>query len=138
MPDYVVKGGVTYRFVSDHLGSPRVIINVATGEVVQRMEYDEFGKVTLDTNPGFQPFGFAGGIYDRQTGLVRSGLGIMMRRRDGGRRRIRLGLMVGIRICSDIALMIRLTLLMFMDFTGNIPNQEEVYTMLMNVETEDI
>jgi len=27
----------------------------------------------LDTNPGFQPFGFAGGIYDQHTGLVRFG-----------------------------------------------------------------
>ena len=26
-----------------------------------------------DTNPGFQPFGFAGGIHDRDTGLVRFG-----------------------------------------------------------------
>jgi RHS repeat-associated protein len=37
------------------------------------MDYDEFGNVTQDTNPGFQPFGFAGGIYDRHTGLVRFG-----------------------------------------------------------------
>jgi RHS repeat-associated protein len=73
VPDYLVKGGVTYRIVSDHLGSPRVILNVATGEIVQRMDYDEFGKVMLDTNPGFQPFGFAGGLYDYQTGLVRFG-----------------------------------------------------------------
>jgi RHS repeat-associated protein len=29
--------------------------------------------VTQDTNPGFQPFGFAGGLYDGQTGLVRFG-----------------------------------------------------------------
>jgi RHS repeat-associated protein len=29
--------------------------------------------VLLDTNPGFQPFGYAGGIYDRDTGLVRFG-----------------------------------------------------------------
>jgi len=37
------------------------------------MEYDKFGRVTLDTSPGFQPFGFAGGLYDRDTGLVRFG-----------------------------------------------------------------
>jgi RHS repeat-associated protein len=37
------------------------------------MEYDEFGRVLLDTNPGFQPFGFAGGLYDLDTGLVRFG-----------------------------------------------------------------
>jgi len=32
-----------------------------------------FGNVLNDTNPGFQPFGFAGGIYDPETGLVRYG-----------------------------------------------------------------
>ena len=32
--------------------------------VVQRVDYDEFGRVTSDTNPAFQPFGFAGGLYD--------------------------------------------------------------------------
>jgi len=40
---------------------------------VQRMDYDDWGNVTNDTNPGFQPFGFAGGIYDRDTNLVRFG-----------------------------------------------------------------
>jgi RHS repeat-associated protein len=37
------------------------------------MDYDAFAQVLLDTNPGFQPFGFAGGLYDRDTGLVRFG-----------------------------------------------------------------
>jgi RHS repeat-associated protein len=73
VPDYMVKDGITYRILSDHLGSPRLVVNSATGEIVQRMDYDEFGNVTLDTNPGFQPFGFAGGIYDLHTGLVRFG-----------------------------------------------------------------
>ncbi len=73
VPDYMVKGGVTYRMVADHLGSPRLIVNAATGEIAQRMDYDAFGRVLQDTNPGFQPFGFAGGIYDQQTGLVRFG-----------------------------------------------------------------
>jgi RHS repeat-associated protein len=40
---------------------------------VQRLDYDEFGVVTLNTNPGFQPFGYAGGLDDEQTGLVRFG-----------------------------------------------------------------
>src|SRR5207302_1808715 len=39
----------------------------------QRMDYDAFGNVLLDTNPGFQPFGFAGGLYDRDTKLTRFG-----------------------------------------------------------------
>jgi RHS repeat-associated protein len=33
--------------------------------------FDEFGNVLSDTNPGFQPFGFAGGIYDVHTSLLR-------------------------------------------------------------------
>jgi RHS repeat-associated protein len=73
VPDYLVKDGAKYLVVSDHLGSPRLIVNSETGDVAQRLDYDAFGRVTLDTNPGFQPFGFAGGLYDGQTGLVRFG-----------------------------------------------------------------
>jgi RHS repeat-associated protein len=69
----MIKGGVTYRIISDHLGSPRLVIDTATGTVAQRMDYDEFGNVINDTNPGFQPFGFAGGLYDQDTKLVRFG-----------------------------------------------------------------
>jgi len=71
IPQYLVKNGVTYRILSDHLGSPRLVVDATSGAIVQRMDYDEFGNVITDTNPGFQPFGFAGGIYDRDTGLVR-------------------------------------------------------------------
>lgn len=74
VPEYMVKAGVTYRFVVDHLGSPRWIVDAATGAVVQELRYDAFGNLLLDTNPGFQPFGFAGGLYDHQTGWVRFGL----------------------------------------------------------------
>src|SRR5207249_4166446 len=73
VPDYMVKGGVTYRIVSDHLGSPRLVIDTAAGTIIERIDYDEFGNITADTNPGFQPFGFAGGLYDQHTGLTRFG-----------------------------------------------------------------
>ena len=73
VPDYMIKGGVTYRIITDHLGSPRLVVNTSTGQIVQRMDYDEFGNATNDTNPGFQPFGFAGGLYDPDTKLVRFG-----------------------------------------------------------------
>jgi len=73
VPDYMVKNGVTYRIIADHLGSPRLVVNTSDGSVVQRMDYDVWGNVINDTNPGFQPFGFAGGLYDQQTGLVRFG-----------------------------------------------------------------
>ena len=74
VPDYLVKGGLTYRIISDHLGSPRLIVKTTDGTIAQRMDYDAFGNVTLDTNPGFQPFGFAGGLYDRETELSRFGI----------------------------------------------------------------
>src|SRR5438105_8277468 len=73
VPDYIIKAGVTYRIVSDHLGSPRLVIDTTAGTIVERIDYDEFGNVTVDTNPGFQPFGFAGGLYDQHTGLTRFG-----------------------------------------------------------------
>jgi len=73
VPDYMVKGTSTYRIISDHLGSPRLVVNASDGSIVQQIDYDVWGRVTNDTNPGFQPFGFAGGLYDQQTGLVRFG-----------------------------------------------------------------
>jgi RHS repeat-associated protein len=73
VPDYMVKNGVSYRLLADPLGSPRLVVDSSSGQVAQRLDYDAWGRVTLDTNPGFQPFGFAGGLYDSRTGLVRFG-----------------------------------------------------------------
>jgi RHS repeat-associated protein len=72
-PDYMIQDGVTYRILSDHLGSPRLVVNAADGTIAQQVEYDEFGRVLSDSNAGLQPFGFAGGLSDRDTGLVRFG-----------------------------------------------------------------
>lgn len=74
VPAYMEKNGNTYRIISDHLGSPRLVVNIADGSVIQRIDYDVWGKVKSDTNPGFQPFGFAGGIYDQHTQFVRFGM----------------------------------------------------------------
>jgi RHS repeat-associated protein len=73
VPDYMRKGGDVYRFLVDQLGSVRLVVNVADGSVAQRITYDEFGNVVNDSNPGFQPFGFAGGLHDPDTGLTRFG-----------------------------------------------------------------
>lgn len=73
VPDLMIKGGMTYRIISDPLGSPVEVINTATGAVVEQITYDAWGTITSDTNPGFQPFGFAGGLYDADTGLVHFG-----------------------------------------------------------------
>jgi len=73
VPDFMIKGTNTYRIVKDHLGSPRLVVDIATNTVMQQMSYDVWGKVIQDSNPGFQPFGYAGGLYDRDTQLVRFG-----------------------------------------------------------------
>jgi RHS repeat-associated protein len=44
-----------------------------TATVAQTLDYDEFGRVLQDIAPGFQPFGYVGGLYDPNTGLVRFG-----------------------------------------------------------------
>ncbi len=42
--------------------------------MVKRIKYDTFGNVLNESNPAFAvPFGFAGGLYDRDTKLVRFG-----------------------------------------------------------------
>jgi RHS repeat-associated protein len=72
-PDYLIRGGVVYRFIHDPLGSVRLVINSTTGVVAQHIDYDEWGNVLADSAPGFQPFGFAGGLYDRDLKLARFG-----------------------------------------------------------------
>src|SRR5919109_1200630 len=61
VPDYMIRAGEKYRLVADERGSVRLVVNAATGQVAQRLDYDEWGRVTADTNPRFQPFGDAGG-----------------------------------------------------------------------------
>lgn len=73
VPEYMIHGGVTYRIFTDHLGSPRVVVNSTTGQVVQRTDFHSFGEIIQDSNPTLQPFGFAGGLYDPDTGLLRFG-----------------------------------------------------------------
>jgi RHS repeat-associated protein len=68
-----IKGSSSYRVVADHLGTPRLLVHSTSGAIAQRLDFDEWGQVTADTSAGFQAFGFAGGIYDPDTGLVRFG-----------------------------------------------------------------
>jgi len=73
MPVAMEKNGVKYYLTYDQVGSLRVVAD-ATGNVVKRIDYDSFGNIVNDTDPSFVlPFGFAGGLHDRDTGLVRFG-----------------------------------------------------------------
>jgi RHS repeat-associated protein len=72
VPDWMQANGTVYRIVTDHLGSVRLVVDV-NGTVAQRIDYDAYGRVLTNTNPGFQPFGYAGGLLDDVTGLTRFG-----------------------------------------------------------------
>ena len=69
----VIKGSTSYRVLADHLGSPRLVVDTSTGAIAQRMEHDEWGQVTAGTASRLTPFGFAAGVFDEDTGLVRFG-----------------------------------------------------------------
>jgi RHS repeat-associated protein len=82
VPALIVKpdplnGDKFYRVITDHLGSPTYIVNVANdSDVMLDASYDEWGNVTQyssSTGSWPVPFGFAGGLYDEDTGLVRFG-----------------------------------------------------------------
>ena len=69
----ILRGGARFHVATDQVGSPRVVV-AADGTVVKRLEYDAYG-VTTDLDPAFfLPFGYAGGLRDPVTGLVRFGL----------------------------------------------------------------
>ena len=72
-PILMRKGSVDYYIVSDIRGSVRMVVKTTDGNVLQKMEYDAFGKVLSDNNPGYTPFGYAGGLYEYKTDLVRFG-----------------------------------------------------------------
>ncbi|MEP6731922.1 MAG: RHS repeat-associated core domain-containing protein [bacterium] len=74
VPDYMIRAdGTEFRFVLDDRGSVRLVVDVATGAIAQQVDYDAWGRVTLNTNAGFQPFGYAGGLLDSATALVHFG-----------------------------------------------------------------
>jgi RHS repeat-associated protein len=73
VPEYIVRGSATYRVLVDDVASVRRIVNVAnSSDVLTSASYDEFGTAT-GTGLGAAPFGFAGSLYDADTGLARIG-----------------------------------------------------------------
>jgi RHS repeat-associated protein len=73
VPDYVRRGATTYRVVTDHLGSPRYAVSVSNSSDVPFVaNYSTFGAMA-GTGLDWMPFGFASGIYDTDSGLLRFG-----------------------------------------------------------------
>lgn len=55
------------------IACPCLIVDIADGSIAQQIDYDTFGNIFFDSNPNFQPFAFAGGLNDNDTGLIRFG-----------------------------------------------------------------
>ena len=73
LPVSMTHNGSTYYLLVDPIGSLRAVTDTS-GNIVKRIDYDSFGNILVDTNRSFSvPFGFAGGLHDRTTGLVRFG-----------------------------------------------------------------
>jgi RHS repeat-associated protein len=73
MPVAMTSGGIRYYLAYDQVGS-LIAVADGSGSMVKRITYDSFGNVLEDSNPGFSlPFGFAGGLFDRDTSLLRFG-----------------------------------------------------------------
>jgi RHS repeat-associated protein len=73
MPVAMTKGASRYYLIYDQVGSLRLVAD-NVGNIVKDLDYDSFGNVIRDTNPSFEiPFGFAGGLFDKDTGLIRFG-----------------------------------------------------------------
>lgn len=78
-PDLVIRGATIYRLISDQLGSPRYAVNVSDKDDVKyEAVYNAFGGPSVagglaSTTLSWIPFGFAGGLYDTDTGLVHFG-----------------------------------------------------------------
>lgn len=68
------RGGTLYYVAADPVGSPRVVFD-ASGNVVKQIDYgDSYGADPVDSNPAFElPIGYAGGLTDPATRLVRFG-----------------------------------------------------------------
>ncbi|GAB7078888.1 hypothetical protein JCM14635_05610 [Megalodesulfovibrio paquesii] len=73
MPLAMEQAGELFYFAYDQVGSLRAVTD-ASGHVIKNVLYDAFGRVLSDSNPELKvPFGFAGGLQDSDTGLVRFG-----------------------------------------------------------------
>jgi RHS repeat-associated protein len=67
------RGGTRYYVGADQAGTPKVVFK-GDGTVVDTRAYEAFGRLRSQSDPSFDlPIGFAGGLADPLTGLVRMG-----------------------------------------------------------------
>jgi len=63
-PLVAMEAGRALFLASDHVGSVRLVIDCATGEIVGRRRYDPWGITVHREGDAVVPYGFAGGIDD--------------------------------------------------------------------------
>lgn len=66
-------GAKKYRIISNAVGSPQMVIDISNGKIESEYEFDEFGHLDKSKGKELLPFGFAGGLYDKDTKLVHFG-----------------------------------------------------------------
>ncbi|KIM02769.1 MAG: hypothetical protein KN64_14160 [Sulfurovum sp. AS07-7] len=73
MPISMTQNNQKYYLHYDQVGSLRAITDT-NHNTIKEVLYDTFGNILSDSNEAFKiPFGFAGGLYDKDTALVRFG-----------------------------------------------------------------
>ena len=73
MPISMTQGSTKYYLHYDQVGSLRAISD-SNHNIIKEVVYDSFGNILSDSNESIKvPFGFAGGLSDKDTGLTRFG-----------------------------------------------------------------
>ena len=73
MPISMTQDNETYYLHFDQVGTLRAVTD-ENQNIIKEITYDTFGNILQDTNREFKvPFGFAGGLHDRDTNLVHFG-----------------------------------------------------------------
>lgn len=72
-PDIAPRAALTLCVSCDQVGTP-LLVTDSFGRVVKKLRHDSFGVLLEDNFPDFfLPIGFAGGLVDADTGLLRFG-----------------------------------------------------------------
>ena len=73
MPISMTQDNQTYYLHYDQVGTLRAVSDT-NHNIIKEVTYDTFGNILVDTNENFKvPFGFAGGLHDKDTNLVHFG-----------------------------------------------------------------
>lgn len=71
MPISMIQDSTKYYLHYNQVGSLRAVSDI-NHNIIKEIIYDTYGNILTDSNESFKvPFGFAGGLYDEDTKLVR-------------------------------------------------------------------